>query len=414
MKFVAIDVGSTFIKGAVLDANELRVTRVPPVRTPANSANVATRYEIAAEQLFTAVQRMLTHLVNEAPDCAGILFSTQMHGFVLANARFEALSPYVSWQDRASLEPTPQGSALERMQACITDAMLVETGVVLKPNLSLCNLAARGAPEGALFCTLGGYLIARLGGGHVCHITNAAPTGMANIRSAAWEEPIIREAGVCHCVFPRIVSDLSCCGEWVHNGHSYPLYPDIGDHQACVLGAGLNPEEDCNANIGTAGLYGVISPHFDRGAYETRPYFDGQFLKTVTGLPGGKHMEGLVQALCAAHGLSENAAWEMVSCCSSSPDIRIAGTYDFIAQSYLEARQRIGGNTRNIVFAGGCAQRNPALRRAIAARLGLQETTRGISGDVMDGMLQLALVIAGTAGSTTQAQTILCNKKAGA
>ena len=164
MVFAALDIGSTFIKSAVLDTDHLRVCGFEQIATPPNNASRLTRCEIDGEALFTSVQQALHHLLDQKPDVKGILVCTQMHGYILTDRRFRPVTPYVTWQDRASTEPGTDGlSTLERLQQAIPASMMDAAGVPLKANLAMCSLLARGkAPDDALFCTVGGYLLGRL------------------------------------------------------------------------------------------------------------------------------------------------------------------------------------------------------------------------------------------------------------
>jgi sugar (pentulose or hexulose) kinase len=68
------------------------------------------------------------------------------------------------------------------------------------------------------------------------------------------------------------------------------VYTPVGDQQSAVLGANAD-EQNYVMNIGTAGQFCSISPTFVSGDFESRPFFDGKILCTVTNLPGGKIIE---------------------------------------------------------------------------------------------------------------------------
>ena len=173
MKYLGIDLGSSFTKGAVLDTGAWAVTNRRKMPAPSPAACLPGRYEVDAEAYFAQVENLVRGMLDETPEIQGILFSTQMHGFVITDADFSPVTPYISWQDRASMERLGP------------DAM-DHTGVPLKQNLSMCNLFSRVqqgqlAVDGKRFNSLGGYMLGRLGAAHVCHSTNAAPTGMLDV-----------------------------------------------------------------------------------------------------------------------------------------------------------------------------------------------------------------------------------------
>ncbi len=443
MRYVAIDLGSSFTKGAILDTERLTVSLERQLPTPGNIARVPTRYEIDPEVYFQQVQTLLDALLEQAPNAAGVLFSTQMHGFVLSGAALQPLTPYVSWRDAASSELDNTGkSYLEQLRTRLTPDSLRQAGVPCKGNLALSNLFARlhtdlTLPDCARFHTLGSYMTSRLGAAPVCHLTNAAPTGLADIRQSCWNTDLLARAGCDGLILPRITNRMEVIGQYQYRGRSYPLYPDLGDHQCCVLGSLTRPETDWNINIGTAGLLGLITRCFAPGDYETRPFFDGYYLRSISGLPGGRHLDLLAGFLADVQFKLGGPAdpgriWDYLVHCDAGSQLEvdlqdytsqaawirhigpgfclddlIGGTYAYMAHYYRRAAGRIGGQAGCITFSGGCALRNPALRQRILTEFNLPENTPVRPGEVMAGLLQLALTITGQADSVWKAQALL-------
>lgn len=397
MNYAALDVGSSFIKGAVLDTDRLCVSGFEQIATPPNTALQPTRCEIDGEMLFAAIRTLLHRLLDQQPDIRGILLCTQMHGYILTDSRFKPVTPYVTWQDRASTEPGPDGlSTLDRLRQTLPLALMNKAGVPVKANLAMCSLLARGrVPEGALLCTVGGYIIGRLGHEHVCHHQNAAPTGMTDAEHGTWQTELIRLAGLDGLIFPRIVRDMEPCGTYAYQGKRYALYPDLGDQQACVLGSLVRPETDLNINIGTAGLISCACSRFERGSYETRPYFENLYLKTVSGLSGGRRLDALAAHIAMQAGCGKDDVWPMITGDLPNAGWRqeVLDTYAAIGQEYREAGRRISDAFTRIVFSGGCAGRNPALRSAIQRETAIPLSAGALGMDSMLGMLQLALIL---------------------
>lgn len=411
MLFAALDIGSTFIKSAVLDTSRIRIYGFEQIATPHNTASRPTRCEIDGEALFAAVKRTLLQLLDRQPDVKGILLCTQMHGYILTDKRFHPVTPYVTWQDRASTEPGTDGiSTLERLQEAIPPSMMDAAGVPLKANLAMCSLLARGRiPEGALLCTVGGYLLGRLSGEHVCHLQNAAPTGMTDVARGVWQTQLIHCAGLDGLVFPRIINNLEPCGTYTCQNSAFPLYPDLGDQQTCVLGALVRPGRDLNINIGTAGLISCITQRFERGPYETRPYFENRYLKTISGLSGGRRIDALATRIANEMGCEKCEVWPIMTGATSNARWRqdILNTYVDIGREYRQAGRRIGDSFDRIAFSGGCAGRNPTLRAAILRETGIPGASCSPGADSMLGMLQLALIVCGQAKDIDEAQQLI-------
>lgn len=245
------------------------------------------------------------------------------------------------------------------------------SGVPLKGNLALCALLSRrmsgdALPVRARFCTLGGYVIGRLTGEHVCHMTNAAPTGLVDVQNKRWNQPLLLRAGLDGWQYPRLIHDLSPVGEW----RDALVYADLGDQQVCAAGAGLKPEQTLHISLGTAGLIGILTPQWESGPYENRPYvLPGVYLRTVSGLPGGRHMEGLAtllqeatRSLTGCH-VSRQAVWDLLTqhtqpgaagnlwdILSQPASSMLGAYYAAFAKAYVEGVQRLCFSPREIAF----------------------------------------------------------------
>ncbi|GHU77712.1 hypothetical protein AGMMS49992_26460 [Clostridia bacterium] len=408
MGWLALDMGSTYTKCARLDVSGCSRERFMPA--PPNVAKKSGRYELDAEAYYQQVITLLSELSEQGDQ--GILLSTQMHGCVLSDRAFKPVSPYISWQDQAGRHH------FDTIRKELSEGAPRLSGVPLKPNLALCALMARrldgeSIPEDALFHTLGGYVISRLCGKQVCHITNAAPTGLADIAQNDWNEPLIQQAKLKSFLFPRIESGLAPVGTW----QGIPIYPDLGDQQVCALGAALTPESDACVAIGTAGLIGILTAAWADGAFENRPWIiPGLYLRTVSGLPGGRHIRILhdflvdITQMLAKTSVSEEAVWEFLN--TPHPEYVTAdngdawwelleggGTgfaqalYHKYASRYRTAMENMQLSIKQVVFTGGCAEKNVAFRACVEASLGAQTGSRVCS--IMDGMKALARLLSG-------------------
>lgn len=401
-RYLALDMGSTYTKCALLGEDGVLALRQLPTPAPLSPEN-GERYEIDADAYVRQAESLLWEMRDE--NTAGILISTQMHGFVLSDARAQPLTPYISWQDRVG------ESNLHRIVSNLGRDAARASGVPMKANLALCALLGRmqqgfHLPPGAYFHTLGGYLIARLTGRHVCHMTNAAPTGMADVRMGEWNRALMRQAGLEQLVLPRLECGLSPVGRW----HGMDVYPDLGDQQACAFGAHPEPENTLCLAVGTSGLMGYLTTQWGDGPYENRPWiWPGAYLRTITGLPGGRDLAAVKSFLsnlvwsitqeppeeariwdflCNAKGRAArpnfSSPWSLAT---ESPESLVLALYEAMAEAYGQAAGRMGALPRRLAFLGGAAGKNAALRRALEARFpGVEATVCG----PMEGLYALA------------------------
>ncbi len=106
MSFLGVDLGTSFIKGSVLDLEALQLQHVLRVPFPDPLANEDPRYcEFHPGVAVDAVRGLIDELARHAPDCEGLVMCSQMHGLVLMNERGDAESPFLSWRDQRAMMP---------------------------------------------------------------------------------------------------------------------------------------------------------------------------------------------------------------------------------------------------------------------------------------------------------------------
>lgn len=443
MKYVAIDIGSSFVKSALLDLDAHTISHPRKAAQAEPLPSPGRRFEVDGEAMFRRVKELLdSYLEQFGGEIRGVLLSTQMHGFILAGADGMAVTPYISWQDERCLEEMEPGlSYIGWLEQHISRQEMEDVGVYLKPMMGLCNLFTllrQGfqPPEGTQFCTIGSYMILRLTGQNVCHLSNASPTGFADAKHCRWAEHLIRKAGAQQLRFPRLTGDMEICGHYHWKGLSIPVYPDVGDQQAGALGSLARPETDAIINIGTGATLGLISPHFQVGSFETRPFFDGHYLYTLSRLPGGRNLAVLIHFLqksaqaITGQPVTENQVWEAVGRSLTRLDSRgltvdcsfyktetadcghIGGIYydnlelstlfsaalEDMARTHAAALERIcpgKAGLQRLVFSGGMPGRLPLLRQALQQCSGISRSAPPIADEVMVGHFRLALQAAG-------------------
>lgn len=456
MKYVAIDIGSSFIKAAVLDTDKFEIIGHNTVQMPQPFSSSGKCFEVDAELIFVAVKKILEGYVTKlGSDLSGILFSTQMHGFVLADQTGYPLTNYISWQDERCLEEMPAGGKtyLQYLETIISREDMAATGVYLKAPLALCNLFTlleQGfvPPAQARFCTLGSYIILRLTGSNVCHLTNAAPTGFADIVNGKWNEKLINTIGCEKLIFPELKNSLDICAYYRQQDLVIPVYPDIGDQQACVLGCMARPQQDVNINIGTAAQLAIIKREFGAEYGEVRPFFDDYYLHTISRMPGGRNLDVLIEFI---QDIGEkifnvvqekNAIWDKIICrtdAAATQGLQVntsffktmesdsgaitninntnlsletlfsaafadfAVTYDKYIDRFCSDR----GTIERIVFSGGVACKNPVLMKVITEITGLKGILPPMADEVFVGLFRIALVCSKACANIAETYEVL-------
>ncbi|MCL1817959.1 MAG: FGGY family carbohydrate kinase [Spirochaetaceae bacterium] len=460
MYFIAVDAGSSYVKTAVFDIENSRIIETAKYASPGRRANPDSRvFEINAGELFNTVKDSIDSFCGRYTEVAGILFSTQMHGCVLA-APGVMDDVYISWQDSRCLNAMPAPaepagiSYLEYLARVFPGEYMRPCGVEIKPALALCNvftfLHQRDfqVPPGTELFTLGSYFIKRLTGNNVCHITNAAPLGMVDITRGAWREDIIRKAGFEKIKFPEITQDLAVCGTYRCGGRAVNVYPDIGDQQASVLGSMARPG-DLVANIATGGQVILVDDEFYPGTYEIRPYFEGAFNNVVSRMPAGRNFEIPIEFIreigekVFGLAVTKEDIWARVREYLTLEDTQgMEGDISFYEVPHKLAEGKFGNinhynfTLRNffsslvrdmakiyaryirvlcadrpfggkLIFCGGMVRNNPVLMQAVEAETGLAGVLAGAEDEVYMGMLRLAMVCSGVSKNLRETEKMM-------
>jgi sugar (pentulose or hexulose) kinase len=445
MYFIAIDAGSSYVKSALFNLETGDIVEKSKTVSPRKNNNANERiYEIDGEIFFKVVKESLDDFCSRYTDIEGILLSTQMHGCVMEE-RQSGRAVYISWQDSRCLcrMPGSEKSYLEHLAEMFSPDVMRSTGVGIKPALALCNLFTLKSEKNLRlddgnweFHTLGSWFISRLTGRNICHITNAASTGMADPVKSVWRRDIIEKAGFSGLGFPEITNELRVCGEYCFGSRSIPVYPDVGDQQVSVLGSGA-ASGDIVANIGTAGQVILIHSGFSPGSYEIRPYFEGLYNYVISRMPAGRNFDIPVEFIreigkrVFEMDVSREYIWARLGDAMTLQDTQgLAGDIGFyetpekladggfsginhynltvknVFSSLLQDMARVyarqiavltAGKTISgkLFFCGGMVSNHPVIVTAVENETSLKAVS-GVSVDeVWNGMFRLALVCTG-------------------
>lgn len=452
MTLLALDLGTTFIKGAVLDLDRLQLRHIRRLPFPKPLPNLPPLfYEVDPQTIVATVRTLLTELLADAPACEGIVLCTQMHGMVLCTAKGEARSPAITWQDQRSLTPHPngQGTYLAQLLATITPEERQQTGREVQPSRPLSYLywmAVNGhlPEEEVIPAALADFVIANLAGSTpVIEPTNAGAHGAINLETMQWHTAMLARLGLDQLRWPTITPFGQPVARVTIGGQTLPCFAPVGDHQCAVVGALLAPDE-LSLNISTGSQVSLITPHLTLGAYQTRPFFDGRFLNTFTGIPAGRalnHLVNLLTELAQMQGKPLDDPWPYIAQAAASvtgSDLTVnLSFFDSVGGSngsianirednltvghlFHAAFQSMAGNYyrsalqlaadqpwRQLVFSGGLAQKISVLQGLIQQQFNRPTRLCPTSEDTMLGLMALGFVATGRAPSVGAAVAYL-------
>jgi len=317
---LGIDIGSTSVKGAVLDLATGTVQ--PPVARPFPAAvrGLASGWvEIDPSEICRTVDEVLSILLRDSLTAERVFFSGQMGGVILLDESAQPLSNYLSWRDQRTAEPDPhQGSLLERLRATWEKTgELVSLGREIQPGSFTCLLSwldgQRELPHRAIPTCVGDFVIARLAGRPIpMHATQAI--GLLDLRRDDWHRAAFESIGLGAVRLPELSLNEDCVGTATVAGRKLELFGSYGDQQTALRGAGLERGE-LSLNISTGSQVSRRVPTFSPGNYQSRKYFFGDYLDTVTHIPAGRSLNVLVDMLtelARAEGVSLADPWKTI------------------------------------------------------------------------------------------------------
>jgi xylulokinase len=365
----------------------------------------------------------------------GIIFSVQMHGFILHSGN-EALTPYISWQDMRAFGRDGREDIASHITERAGGDLLRRNGVILKNSHSLCplyRLINEKRLTGKLrFSMMGDALIHLLTGTVVpIHPTVAASSALYDLEKMDWNRELLEKLSLENIEFPPVRDGREPIAAYKISSSEIPVYSAVGDHQAAVLGCGA-ADSDLVINIGTGGQISFVDENLNFGDYETRPFFSGRYLRTLAQLPSGRNLNVLMNLVldagnqvCGAGAKPDTRLWDRINNLAQEaadekdiPSLKLTmsffdppggaitgvdtqnlkigniflAAYADMADSYFAARKRLGLNGRQqgrLIGAGGVLHKTPILQKMLTDRFGLPLEPLPHSEDVMSGLLKL-------------------------
>lgn len=298
MNSITIDCGASFIKGALIKNGEIIHQLQQPAPTVQKNINLLEPVQIQA--LIPLVRQMILELAD-TEDAVRLCISNEMHGFLLACEDGTPFTDYISWQHELGSIAINDSTALQILKKESLSEDILYTGMPLRAGLPSCNLLylamtgkLKKSSSTLYFYTLGDYILKALSKRESkCHPTNAAASGLYDLRKNCWNPTLTRVVGGEDIIFPQIgYEELNF---HIENVDIYAL-PAIGDQQAALLGAGLDDMSTLSFNLGTGSQVSkLITAPLCATEYQIRPYFNGKYLKTIPHLPSGRALNVFIR-----------------------------------------------------------------------------------------------------------------------
>ena len=292
MNIIAVDCGASFIKAALIKNGE--IVSQDQRKSPVVHLDEDITNPIQINALVSLVGDIIKNLGTNEQEIT-LCISNEMHGFLLSKADTTPVTDYISWQKEYGNIEVNGTRAIDILNQKDLSEDIFHTGMKTRAGLPSCNLLyliksgifKANDDEKIYFFTLGDYILFALSGKiPPCHPTNAAATGLYDILKGKWNHKIISSINADKIIFPHIGEgriDFKYAGIVIH------AHCAIGDQQAALLGAGLRDTDSLSFNLGTgAQVSRLISKPVFSNSCQIRPYFYGQYIKTIPHLPSGR------------------------------------------------------------------------------------------------------------------------------
>ncbi len=294
---IGIDIGASFIKGAVFYGKRRTMRFIAKVPSPHPRSSLLNRHETDPALYLKLTRALVQKLLRKAgKNVEGLVVSGQMHGMVLVDGNNRAVTRFIGWQDERALEISQiHGvSWLDLYKRKLKGINLQNTGITLRAGLSgltLFWLKEQGVlkqyPNSQLL-SIGDFIVTALTHGkRSMHPTHACGTALFDVKRNDWNQKILKALGIPRRHMPQIVNTGDVVGYLQGGSMKIPVFVCIGDLQAAVLGSMVSPGM-LNINVGTGSQVSMVSQSFARTKHDVRSYFDNMYLNTVTFIPAGR------------------------------------------------------------------------------------------------------------------------------
>ncbi|SOX53586.1 sugar kinase [Mycobacterium ahvazicum] len=393
-----VDIGSTYVKVAVLRSDE-NIDAETKFQFPPFLSLAGPYRTVDPAVVLDVVEGAIASVLPEADNPDRILLSGQMHGWTLTDRHNEPQLPLATFGDNRALRPDNGTSRLDELRNALPSQTWLATGNELRSGLPVAGIYATdlSAFDGPLRVhSLLSWVAASLTGkpAFVQHTTDAAASGMFDLHAGSWcEQATTLVGGNARLELPRVSSTPEVVGK--HRTSGATVFTPIGDQQAALLGAGLRHGVTA-FNISTGGQVARLAETHAEDRCQTRPYFDGLLLHTVTHLPAGRALTHGVELLsrlqgddawawamqAAAepvnHSLPQahptfhdqnGGGWSGITDAHTAEDL-LRALVSAIAAPYVDSAPNVGFSpTDQLLFCGGVAQRFTPLPTAIQSAL---------------------------------------------
>ena len=239
-------------------------------------------------------------IINENIDTnnEAIYFSSQMHGFVLFDEKYNNISDFITWKNSSSNNILDNSlfdnfylTGLKKRNDLPINNL---NEYIINNNLKNMKLYVKHITE----ALLDNESIKK----SKCHSTMACGTGFYDIFNKKYIDTYIeyfKDKYNIELIFDKIIDKLDISGNLFFNNKKIPVYTGIGDFQASLYGCGLD-NNSLIINMATGSqIAKIVNVNINDvyykdinylSQYSFRPYFNDTYLQCFTHIPSGRFL----------------------------------------------------------------------------------------------------------------------------
>jgi xylulokinase len=261
---LGIDVGTSTVKALVLDSKTSTIVAVStqeyPIYTPKNGYA-----EQICEDYWQATIKAVRAVAH--PEIAAIGFSGQMHGTILLDEYHHPIQNAIIWADARSAEQTQILSQIPNY-ASITGTKPA-TGFMMTTLLWILQHKPDLLRQATCVLLPKDYVRFRMTNEPATDISDAAGTGVFDVRNGHWAYGLIEQTGLPQHIFPRVVASGAIVGRLLPDialelglTADIPVIAGCADQPAQAIGNGLIKPGMASVTVGTGGQVFVPTTTF--------------------------------------------------------------------------------------------------------------------------------------------------------
>ncbi|MBB6734792.1 sedoheptulokinase [Cohnella zeiphila] len=339
MHLIGLDIGTTSVCGALLEARTRRMIRsVTLDNTAALRSSRSWEFAQDAESIWRTAESVLSELRSDRAEVLGIGITGQMHGILYVDKEGNAVSPLYTWQDKRGDMPYSKEATYAEQLARLT-CYPMATGFGMATHFY--NQQNGLVPPGAsALCTIADYVAMRLANRTrpLIDPTNASGLGLYDPRLLEFDRAALTHAEIDAGLLPEQVPSGTVIGR-IKDG--IPVATALGDNQASFLGAVPDVRSSVLLNIGTGSQISVYSDAYcadecrTAGGIDIRPFPGGGYLLVGASLSGGK-----------SYALLERFFREVITSFTGSDESSLYETMNRMAEAETADEFELKVNTR--------------------------------------------------------------------